>query len=75
MVVVVAQMVGVYFLLSDVVVRTSSMWSIAGITVARFGESHKKKRVACLRICHDSHMHIVCLCLDQHNAPSRHCKY
>jgi hypothetical protein len=35
---------------SDEVARTLSMWSIAGITVARFGVPCKKKRVVSLKI-------------------------
>ena len=37
--------------LSDEVVRTLSMWSIAGMTVVRFGVPQEKKSVASLNIC------------------------
>ena len=37
--------------ISDDVARTLSMWSIAGITVAKFGVPCEKKRVASLNIC------------------------
>lgn len=36
--------------LSDTVARTLSIWSIAGITVARLGVPLEKKRVASLKI-------------------------
>jgi hypothetical protein len=36
---------------SDDVARTLSMWSIAGITVAKLGVLREKKRVASLNIC------------------------
>ena len=36
--------------LRDSVVRTSSMWSMAGITVARDGVECEKKSVASLKI-------------------------
>jgi len=42
---------GKFVWVSNDVVRTLSMWSIAGITVAKFGVPHEKKRVASLNIC------------------------